>query len=132
MRVGPPGTTETDRHEPAGLDEVESAIVQTIEALEESSWGEAAASARELSQRWLSFKRPMRAQGGERIWDTIDVDAFDAGVRELERQIAAQRKQAALEEARGLLEIARRYGTPPGRTTGRGLPDAAGPSGFSW
>lgn len=127
LRDGDPSGQSSDPGEPRNLADLEAAILATIEALERPSWNDASSSAGELRQVWLSFKRPMRAQGGERIWNATDVDAFEATMGSLEEEIRHRDQRRALAAARSLMEIAHRYSEGPRPTGDAGRTDGSPP-----
>ena len=57
------------------------------EPLAETDWQEAEREAQDVMQIWVSFKPPMRANAGERMWSPSDVDEFEESVKEARTQV---------------------------------------------
>jgi len=105
-----PGNSAT--RDAADLSEVRGAVDEldrtlSKDPLQETDWQEAEREVQEIMQRWVSFKTPMRANAGDQMWTTSDVNQFDRAISSTRTQIQDRDASQARENVdlmRGLIE----------------------------
>lgn len=105
----PPAREPAGGGEPASIEELQAAVERAAALARDGEWPGAGEAAREIRERWVSFKPAMRANAGERMWQTTDVNAFEAALNQFEAHTAARDQVEALESAEAMLGIIEGY-----------------------
>lgn len=100
---------ELAAREPADIDDLESSVEQAARRVRDEDWSNAEAAARQVKQRWLSFKPAMRANAGQKMWRTSDMDDFEVALDALGEHVKARDRTRALESTDTLLKIIDNY-----------------------
>lgn len=113
-RVGQrtPGNSAT--RDAADLSEVRGAVDRLDETLsrdplQETDWQQAEREVQEVLQRWVSFKTPMRANAGDQMWSTPDVNQFDQSIRNARTQIQDRNADQARRSVAQMQDLIDKY-----------------------
>ena|GEM_PF-4799463 len=109
--ASPDGSATRDAADLPELRESVNALAGTLsrERLDGNHWQQAERQAEEILQRWVSFKTPMRAGAGDRMWSTSDVNRFDAAVKEARTQVSDRNLAAAREAVDEMQNLIEKY-----------------------
>lgn len=107
-----PGNSAT--RDAADLSEVRGAVDQlhdtlSKDPLQEIDWQAAEQEAQEIMQRWVSFKTPMRANAGDQMWTTSDVNQFDQSVKDVRTQVQDRDANQARESVEDMQRLIEKY-----------------------
>lgn len=91
--------------QPAHLSDIQDALQATDRAIVETSWDQAESHADRAKELWLSYRTPMQASAGRRMWSTDLSQHFQSTLEGLRADIAARQSQRARAKIRELSEI---------------------------
>lgn len=94
---------------PASLTRIRESLQQTDRAVAQGDWTEAEARARQAKERWLSYRTPMRAGGGRRMWSAAVVEEFERALNGMIADVAQRQAAPAREKIARMLEIIDMY-----------------------
>lgn len=100
-----PSTPQT----PATIHDVQNALDATDRAIADRSWERAEAHAKTVREQWLSYRTPMQAGGGQRMWSTDVMQRFQSSLNGLITDIAQRDAEGARAKIRGMQEILDMY-----------------------
>lgn len=95
--------------EPADIDDLEASVQRAATLARDEEWSKAETAAQNVRERWVSFKPAMRANAGEKMWRTSDMDDFQVALDQLQEHVGARNRAKALESAETMLKIIDNY-----------------------
>ncbi len=101
--------SESATPQPATLGELRSAIEKTEQAVSAGAWTEAKERAMNAKEKWLSYRTPMQASAGRRMWTTDVMRDFQAAMDGLIVAVDRRDTETAHQKIDSMLETIENY-----------------------
>lgn len=95
---------------PARLSDIQDALQAADRSIVERSWSKAESHATRAKEMWLSYRAPMQASAGRRMWSTDISQEFQSDLNGLLVDIAERQPERARRKIRGMLETIDMHG----------------------